>query len=785
MKRIFYQRRSVALTWLISYLTVLLLPILCSIFVYLISNRTLETQIETANQSLLSQVQEVSDNYFNAMERLNLELTWNVNMQNLLNSSNYEIHPEEFNVDAYFISKEMENYKTAYSFVDQFYSYLKDYNKVIAPSRIYDGKYAYEIYYSDKMPFFEQWFETVNMNNLRSFMPMVRRDENGKMQKTVAYVSSFTFGNTNSPATNVIMMDQKHVLGAISNVELFSKGHVLILNDQNEIIVSNSNTNEDVVGVLDIPKKSLNATSSVAFFELEGIRYQVLYMKSQRSGLMYVSMVPSNLYWEKAKLVRNFIIASCTVSLLFFVRRNYNPINRLVQTLSGRAESGYGAWVNEFQYIQQAFDQSQTKMDSMELQMERQNQMLRNHFLVRLLKGRLDGNVPVEESMAAFQIRISTQNFAVILIYVENVEEFYDKYEKIDSVRKHMLLNFIITNVFEEIAAQFNDGYVLEIDDGLALLINFRETSAKEQASELERIARDAQRFLAEKYAIHLTLSISRVHNQLESIPQAYQDAMDAMEYKLVMGSKEILLYESVHQEPNQLGYNYPLQIEQQLINFLKLGEFEKAKETLDEIIQNNFELSVVSVDLARCLILNLASTMIKAVSETGSLSESFLVRNPKQIKQLMACETIHEIREEMTLFMKEVCDHNAVLRQRQLQANRQKAMDGRIGLVNDFILANYNDPNLNISLIGQHFDMKPTYLSKLFKDHTGEGLLEFINKTRIDNAKKLIYETDKNMSDVAGSVGFNDVTVFIRTFKKYEGITPGKYKEMASELEK
>ncbi|MFE5323234.1 helix-turn-helix domain-containing protein [Paenibacillus sp. NPDC056579] len=785
MKRIFYQRRSVALTWLISYLTVLLLPILCSIVVYLISSRTLENEIDTANHSLLSQVQEVSDNYFDAMQRLNFELSWNVNVRNLLYSNNYAIHPGDFIVDAYYISKEMENYASVYGFVDSFYIYLKNFNKVIAPSHIYDGDYAYGIYYNEQMPSFEQWSNTVNQNDLRSFLPMVRMDENSKMQKTVAYVSSYSFGNTNSPATNVIMVDQKHMLGAISNVELFSKGHVFILNDKNEILVSNSSENS----ALAIPLDSMNSHDGVAFAEVDGTRYAVLYMKSQRSGLKYVSMVPSNLYWEKAKLVRNLIIASCLLSLLggglltvFFVRRNYNPVNQLMQVLSGKADIGSGAGENEFQLIQQAFDNTQIKMDSLLMQMERQNQMLRNHFLVRLLKGRLDGTIPVTESLAAFQMRITTQDFAVILLYVESVEEFYNRYGEMDTAKKRILLHFIITNVLEEIAGQHNDGYVVEIDEGLAVLINFREISGAEQSSELQRIARDAQQFLAEQYSIHLTLSISLVHSQIENIPQAYQEAMDAMEYKLVMGSKEILSYESLRQEPSEMGYYYPLQIEQQLINFLKLGEFNKAKEALDEIFQNNFELSVVSIDLARCLILNLASTMIKAVSETGSLNDSFLVRNPKRIKQLMACETIHEIREEMTLFVKEVCDHNGPLRQRQLQANRQRAMDDRVGLVIEFILANYNDPNLNISSIGQHFDMKPTYLSKLYKDHTGEGLLEFINRTRIDHAKHLIDQTDKNIGDIAGCVGYNDVTVFIRTFKKYEGITPGKYKEMASE---
>ncbi|WP_197080917.1 helix-turn-helix transcriptional regulator [Gordoniibacillus kamchatkensis] len=71
--------------------------------------------------------------------------------------------------------------------------------------------------------------------------------------------------------------------------------------------------------------------------------------------------------------------------------------------------------------------------------------------------------------------------------------------------------------------------------------------------------------------------------------------------------------------------------------------------------------------------------------------------------------------------------------------------------------------------------------MSKLFKDHTGEGLLDFINKTRIEAAKRLIAAKNSHVNEIAGSVGFNDVNAFIRTFKKYEGITPGKYKETAA----
>nr|WP_246238994.1 helix-turn-helix transcriptional regulator [Paenibacillus anseongense] len=74
---------------------------------------------------------------------------------------------------------------------------------------------------------------------------------------------------------------------------------------------------------------------------------------------------------------------------------------------------------------------------------------------------------------------------------------------------------------------------------------------------------------------------------------------------------------------------------------------------------------------------------------------------------------------------------------------------------------------------------MKSTYLSKLFREQTGEGLLDYINKVRIVKAKELIENQNITLNEIASLVGFSDVNALIRIFKKYEGVTPGKYKEM------
>nr|WP_275900692.1 helix-turn-helix transcriptional regulator [Paenibacillus periandrae] len=81
--------------------------------------------------------------------------------------------------------------------------------------------------------------------------------------------------------------------------------------------------------------------------------------------------------------------------------------------------------------------------------------------------------------------------------------------------------------------------------------------------------------------------------------------------------------------------------------------------------------------------------------------------------------------------------------------------------------------------MIGEAFSLTPSYVSKQFKTYTGEALLDYINKTRMEEAKRLLALQNLTVTEIAGRVGYADINTFNRIFKKLEGITPGKYKDL------
>ncbi len=72
---------------------------------------------------------------------------------------------------------------------------------------------------------------------------------------------------------------------------------------------------------------------------------------------------------------------------------------------------------------------------------------------------------------------------------------------------------------------------------------------------------------------------------------------------------------------------------------------------------------------------------------------------------------------------------------------------------------------------------MSRSYVSTKFKEQFGIGINEYINKYRIKKAKELLNTADHNLNTISRMVGYSDSRTFIRIFKKYEDIPPGKYR--------
>lgn len=782
-KYLWEKRKSIIVTWLVSYSAVLVVPMVVSLLVYMQSSQALKSEIHRANDSMLRQVRYTIDTQIDLMKRLNMEITWNTKLQDLMYSSKSS---GDAQFTAYQLAKEFRMYQTSYASIDEFYVTWEQEAAVIRPGNVRDFATAFNTIHNTGTMNVGQWLENIHQSANNRFLLLPHLDS-AEPRTGIAYLIHLPKDlNGRETGTVVVMADTGRFQQAIESISGFSGGQVLILNEENEVLLSN------------LPV-SINQDSLLKHLPPDGSRMvnmpardgdsELFYIQSSVSKLKYVLVIPSSIYWEKAEYVRRFTYISLFISLLsagvltwFFMRRNYSPIQKLVQLLTDKNSHEERTDWNELSFIQRAISNTRREKETIALQMQIHQHVLRSNMLNRLLKGKMDTLLPYEEALKSFDIQLRSDDFAVILFVVENSESLSAQLPGIDLNEKNKLVQFIISNVVEELAGHYHHaGYMVEVDEMMVCLVNCGEPESALFREDLATIAAEAQRFLS-SYQMDLTVSIGGIHSSLPGIAEAYREAVDAMAYKMVLGKQEIITYDEIRSEQAdhpQTGYYYPLQVEQQIINMIKVGDFEQATRLISEVTDRNFNQPITSLTLARCLIFNLAGTMVKAVNELGGGDNSLLGDNPLWLDNIIACDTILEMKAELQTLLAEVCAYAAARLEQNVSHERAESLRDLVVKVTEHIEEHYSDSNLSVNLIGEHFNLKGSYLSKLFKNQTGEGVLDYINKYRIGQAKAMIRARQGSIADIAKLAGYNEAATFIRVFKKYEGITPGKYKEI------
>ncbi|MDG0809899.1 response regulator [Cohnella rhizosphaerae] len=110
-------------------------------------------------------------------------------------------------------------------------------------------------------------------------------------------------------------------------------------------------------------------------------------------------------------------------------------------------------------------------------------------------------------------------------------------------------------------------------------------------------------------------------------------------------------------------------------------------------------------------------------------------------------------------------------------RAERSESENDLIRLVRRYVAHNLAG-DLSLTRIGEVVGYNPYYLTRLYKQLTGEGLTDYIAATRLAGAQKLLAGNQLTVQDISRAVGFMTEQSFYRFFKKETGLTPQEYKE-------
>lgn len=92
-----------------------------------------------------------------------------------------------------------------------------------------------------------------------------------------------------------------------------------------------------------------------------------------------------------------------------------------------------------------------------------------------------------------------------------------------------------------------------------------------------------------------------------------------------------------------------------------------------------------------------------------------------------------------------------------------------------EYISENYQN-NITLEALSKVAGMNPRYFCRYFKGMTDRTPIDYLNYYRIECACEMLSTKDITLKEAAISCGFNDESYFIRTFRKYKGITPKQF---------
>ena|GEM_PF-2944084 len=454
--------------------------------------------------------------------------------------------------------------------------------------------------------------------------------------------------------------------------------------------------------------------------------------------------------------------AFCIWTLWVISKKNYTVIDKIVMRL--KAVRGEGTSANEISMIDSLIDKLVKEHEDHAILLHKQNSQFVSINISRLLHGHVKVYEEIQSGMVdKYGIEFLSDYFAVIVIALEDYKEFLEnKNQKVMSTEIG-LVKFAIKNVAEEVIAEKgNRGYFAETEEIPTILVSLSSENLSNAKEILVENCKFIQKFLSQQLSIKTTISISNIGMGISDIHRIYRQAIEYVEYKYVLGEEIIITPEDIDIQKD-VKYSFTKEREDWLINFLKVGDTQQAIQLIDSVLYLEPRDNIQDIKRLHCITYDIAAALIRFCCEEELSKEVF--DEEKFLEELTNARNLENMYILISDAIKQICS--------KYTPTNNTFIDNVISYIEKV----YSDNSLSVSSIAEHFNLHPTYMSNAFKAKTGVGLLEYINRVRINKSIELMMNANLTINEISEKVGYLNANTYIRIFKKLMGITPNKYR--------
>lgn len=392
---------------------------------------------------------------------------------------------------------------------------------------------------------------------------------------------------------------------------------------------------------------------------------------------------------------------------------------------------------------------------------------IKNEFLRNIMMEPREHNLSnIQEKFTKFTIRLDAgRQMLFILLKIDRYKEFCNKYKYED----RSLFKFAIANITMEVfAGKYKCEAVDMGDDNIVLLLNSDSSETDMNYLGIEYMIKEIQSNVASYINLSLSAVISLPSENINSINNMFNNVLEVSCYRMFYGHGCILSAREINKFKLN-NYEYPMQMEKLIVEKLILGKKEEVKAMYLEVISGIRECPYTTFNF---VLSRLAFTIDMAIN-TLQKNKSCILKSPMDVNIIRIfsnqSETIEEINEQVFKVLDEITD--------RIGDRRIVSQDYLVDKVMGIIEREYANSNLSVEYIADLLEMSPTYVSRMFKMLTQKSITDRIAEERMEKARSLLTDTGDTIEKIAEKTGYASSVYFHKSFKKYNGITPGEYR--------
>lgn len=596
--------------------------------------------------------------------------------------------------------------------------------------------------------------------------------------KELTLVHHIPGGSQNPFGALLVRMDTQKVAAMLKTMTPYNTGETFLVQTTGDLFASAGGRGPDdpfVTALRNRIKARDAAEKTSFFFEWNGATYAVTYGEFSRISKewAYVSASPISSITSPVMFLSRLIFTVSFGALVLAVllswlasRKINSPVKRLFRTLIPEHIAAEGK-EDEFALIERHWQNLHWESHDLHRKLAEQLPHVREGFLRQLLQGYLYAysEQDLRRRMERFKWEVEDRYFVVLFVQLTGMTGQEGKFKNGDEG----LVSYATVNIISELAAQrFSQSDATHFHDltaGLLLML-----PQEEPDSGVPEFCEELTKTINHILKMHVIVAYSAPIERISDIPLAFEGVKQAANYRPFGCGNQIIDIRLLDQEgAEETESTYSFTLERELIQAMRTGQEAEAFRLLEDF------LKALGADTARAIdvqqgMLHLLGSILHAMMLSGT--------DPKRLfRRANLYEALSQIREPdmMVAWFKEKIMAPYF---KEIAARSNAGVKLMIEQAMLYLQQNYMR-DISLDSCADHIGTNSFFLSKSFKQVTGHNFIDYLTGLRLDRAKELLRETGLKISDVAEQVGYQH-SYFNRIFKKQEGMTPTRYRELS-----